>query len=408
MYTKQALGKKGIKNKFTISVISLKFTSQTRRPTMIFLNTTYVSPLLEQTLLENNVAIYDTQRHIFLKTTQGQKIAILNSEDAFSAYKMHFPDTKTTKLAELLKNKVSFRKHLATNQSGFFFREITFAELQTIDAYAFSYPIIIKPAIGYSSLGVYRINHADHFKQIYENLKETMLLTMDLSHLNEQLFLIESFIPGQEFAIDMYYNQELEPVVLNVFTRLFKDAHDMSDRIYYTSKETLESYLAPITEYLTKLRTIFQIEEPLPLHIELRIDGSGKIMPIEINPLRFAGEGTTELGHFAYNVNPYDYFFNNKQPNWQALLEQMDDAIYCFTCAVLDTPLSDAFEIDHSELKKHFPQLLEYRHLPKEVGTTFAVIFYKCDTLEALQPILTLDFNAFLTLKQQGVTYAKK
>lgn len=365
---------------------------------MIFLNTTYVSPLLEQTLTKSDVSIYDLQRQAYIRQSKEHTSPILNAEDAFPAFKVHFPNTKTTQLATLFKDKIAFRKHLARYHKNFYFKEFSFETLRTMDANAFPYPLIIKPAIGYSSVGVFRIDNAEHFIEVVEKLEHTMCKTFDAPSLNKQRFLLESYISGQEFAIDMYYN-----------TRLFKDAHDMRDRIYYTSKETVERYLDSITAYLTELVTIFEIEEPIPLHIELRIDKRGNIMPIEINPLRFAGEGTTELGYFAYHINPYDYFFNNKKPDWPTLIDQMDDSIYCFTCAAAGTEHTDTYEINHNELKKQFPQLLDYRHIPKEVGTTFAVIFYKCDTLDALQPILTLDFNQYLTANlKQGGTYVKK
>ncbi len=368
---------------------------------MIFLNTTYVSPLLQQALFDNEVAIFDLQQQAIIRPSKKRTVGILNAEDAFSAYKVHYPHTQATQLAELFKNKIAFRKHLATYHAGFFFKELTFKELHTIDASTLSYPLIIKPAVGYSSVGVYRIDDAVNFKQTLNKLEQTMLAAIDTATLHKQLFLLESYISGQEFAIDMYYNDALEPVILNIFTRMFKDAHDMSDRIYYTSKEIMAQYLAPITDYLKELQAVFRIQEPMPLHIELRIDESGHIMPIEVNPLRFAGEGTTELGYFAYNVNPYDYFFQNKKPNWPALLEQMDEQIYCFTCAAFETmPTEDEqYDINHEQLKKNFSNILEYRHLPKEVGATFAVIFYGCHSLDALQPILSLDFETFKTEK---------
>ena len=364
---------------------------------MIFLNTKYVSPLLQEALVNNEVAIFDLQQQSIIRPSDKPMVGILNAEVAFSAYKAHYPHTQATQLAELFKNKIAFRKHLATHHSGFFFKELTFKELHTIDASVLSYPLIIKPAVGYSSVGVYRIDDAKNFLQTLNKLEQTMLAATDKDTLHNQYYLLESYISGQEFAVDMYYNDALEPVILNIFTRMFKDAHDMSDRIYYTSKEIMAQYLAPITNYLKELQAVFQIQEPMPLHIELRIDETGHIMPIEVNPLRFAGEGTTELGYFAYNVNPYDYFFQNKKPNWPALLEQMDEQIYCFTCAAFETmPAEDElYDINHEQLKTHFSNILEYRHLPKEASSTFAVIFYSCDSLDMLQPILTLDFDTF-------------
>ena len=59
--------------------------------------------------------------------------------------------------------------------------------------------------------------------------------------MNGNKFIVEQYVDGDEFAMDAYFNQKGEPVILGIFKHLFSSATDVSDRIYYTSKDIIES-----------------------------------------------------------------------------------------------------------------------------------------------------------------------
>lgn len=71
----------------------------------------------------------------------------------------------------------------------------------------------------------------------------------------------------------------------------------------------------------------------------MRIDRDGQIFPIEVNPLRFAGIGTNELGVYAYGINACEYFFKQQKPDWGNIVNQMNDSIYSFCCAEIDASI---------------------------------------------------------------------
>ncbi|MGN7479085.1 ATP-grasp domain-containing protein [Solibacillus silvestris] len=382
---------------------------------MILLDTTYVSPLLAETLINKKTTIFDIQQQVFLNRKseeaqnpgdvfQQEELMIMNSEEAVQILNEYYAESNVTKMANLFKNKFAFRKRLADNYPHFFFLETTSAEMGQIDLNALPYPVIFKPTVGYSSAGVYRIEDAREFESIIGKLEETMKQSSEnysKGVLDSETFIIESYIEGQEFAIDLFFDENNNPVVLNLFARMFKDDKDMSDRIYYTSKLVLQSYLAAITEYLQGLGEIFDLRK-MPLHVELRMNDKGIIVPIEINPLRFAGAGTTELGSFAYGVNPYEYFFEQRKPDWPALINAMDNKIYNFTCAEFtgEAKIDDGLLIHHNLLQEQFPHILEYRHIPYDKGTTFAVIFFSSDSLAQNEHILSLDFMEYVEQKE--------
>lgn len=366
------------------------------------------------TLNEKDIVICDIQQKVILgqnlvaqqaleKVFQSEELIIMNSEEAFYLLNEFHSQANITKIANVFKNKVDFRKRMSKIYPQFFFLEASMRELHLIDTEKLPYPVILKPSIGYSSVGVYRIENKNEFQQVLGNLVNTMQSGSEnysTDVLDTNSFIIESYIEGQEFAVDLYFDDHNEPVILNVFSRMFKDEKDMSDRIYYTSKQILSDYLAPITEFIARLNKLFDLRK-MPLHIELRMQNNGEFIPIEINPLRFAGIGTTELGYFAYGVNSYRHFFEQTKPDWTQLIQAMDDKIYNFTCAEFDhdIKIDSSFGILHEQLKKQFDHILEYRHIPFESGTTFAVIFYSSDSLEQNNHILSLDFMSFVEKK---------
>lgn len=367
---------------------------------MIFLDTRYVSPLLTKALSTCEEPIFDVTHGCFLSAAPNfQEIdysvsMIMNAEIGMEALNEFLPEHHITRMANIFKNKMAFRKLLASKYPDFFYQSCTFTELKEMDVNALPFPIVLKPIVGYGSEGVYKFNDSkslENFIHTYQTMKAEQ----------EMEFILEQYIDGNEFAVDFYYDEAGEPVILNIFARKFKDSNDVGDRIYYTSKDTLSSYMTPFYQYLKDFGESFHLKM-MPLHIELRVNVAQQIVPIEVNPLRFAGEGTTELGYYAYDVNPYDYYFNRRKPDWESILSNMDDAIYSFTCAEVEKGVepSQVEAIDHSALKKEFQEILDYRMLPLDGRATFAVIFFKSESDAEHEHILNLDFMNFITCKQ--------
>ncbi|WP_431027495.1 ATP-grasp domain-containing protein [Lysinibacillus sp. LZ02] len=367
---------------------------------MILLDTTYVSPLLIEVLSAHEETIYDVKHQQFLKapcifqSIEQNESIIMNAEIGLNLLNELLPEHRLTTLANLFKNKIAFRKLLASKYPDFFYQSCSFEQLKTMNVDELPFPIVLKPIFGYGSEGVYKFNDGQAmtlFMNTYEQVNGR----------EKEQFIIEQYIDGREFAIDFYYDEDGEPVVLNIFARNFKDSNDVGDRIYYTSKAIIKSTIHMFERYLKNFGENFQLKS-VPLHIELRLTPSHEIIPIEINPLRFAGEGTTELGYYAYGINPYEYYFLKRQPNWEGIISKMDDAIYSFTCAEIDQHVDPSHieHIDHTELKKQFNEVLDYRVLPLEGRTTFAVVFFKSPSEEEHTYILNLDFMQFITYKQ--------
>ncbi|UZM98685.1 hypothetical protein OL548_30290 [Lysinibacillus sp. MHQ-1] len=95
-------------------------------------------------------------------------------------------------------------------------------------------------------------------------------------------------------------------------------------------------------------------------------------------------------------------FLNNKKPDWENIINQMDDSIYSFCCAEIDASIDckKVVSINHEAFKLNFEEILEYRRMKVNESSTFAVIFHKSPDLKENTRLLNLDLNQYITLNE--------
>ncbi|MCF7620301.1 MULTISPECIES: ATP-grasp domain-containing protein [Bacillaceae] len=225
---------------------------------MIILNESIVSPILLKVLEEQQIPVLeqgqwgdtlkseklniqkDTE---FFKSVEKDKRILTNSENGITLLGHFQPDSNEYIWSKLLKDKSQVRNLTKSLYPDFYFQDIDLSMISELDINQITFPVVIKPNIGYSSVGVHKVKNEQDWDIAVNQLKADLLHSdglYDSEVVGSQTVLIEEWIQGGEYAIDGYYNQDGEPVILNVFKRLFKDDYDTSDRIYYTSKLAIE------------------------------------------------------------------------------------------------------------------------------------------------------------------------
>jgi predicted ATP-grasp superfamily ATP-dependent carboligase len=304
--------------------------------------------------------------------------------------------------SKIFKDKNAFRLALSKEFPNFYYKKLDQKSLKNIKLSEIPFPVVLKPAIGISSIGVVRVKSSSEWNRAVEYLHEDLKKyqkNYESNVVDSTEFIIEKYIEGPELAIDGYFNSNAEPVILNILEHLFKNADDTSDRIYYTRRSLLKKYLKPVQEFLIRFGDVFDLKR-FPFHLELRQDPKMGLIPIELNPLRFSGLGTCELAEYAYGLNVYRYFFKEQKPDWDSILSRKDDSVYSFMCA----DLPDAFfrkkglRIQDREFMKEFKEVLDYRMLDEEETSTFAVIFFRDQDHADNKKFLNMNFERFLKL----------
>ena len=276
---------------------------------------------------------------------------------------------------------------------------------KTIDPASVRLPAIIKPAIGFFSMGVHKVSSPQDWQQAIQDIHAEMQAVKSLyppEVLDTTKFIIEDCIEGDEIAVDVYYNHEGQPVILNILLHLFGSDLDVSDRVYITSKSIIRRYRDKLKAVLADIGRLAALRN-FPVHAELRIDAQGNILPIEVNPMRFGGWCATDIAYHAYGINPYEYYFQQKEPDWERILAAQGEQVYGLV--VLDkpgdVPTQQIKKFDYEHLLARFEKPLELRRINYREYPVFGFLFVetRAENMAELETILRSDLKEFIRMK---------
>jgi len=381
---------------------------------MFFADKPYISDFFKQTVRDNNIPVVGTEIAEKLGLYSGtniisEKAAVdmvrasddlriyTTSENAIGWISKHLAFSDLPEKIALFKDKVKFRELTRSMFPDFYFKEVHVEDLNKVEIKDIPLPFIIKPAVGFFSMGVRKVtSHAE-----WHSVVNSILTEMDKNKsaypeavLNASSFIIEQCINGDEYAFDTYFNESGEPVVLSILKHTFASETDVSDRVYTTSKEIIEENLADFTDFAESIGKLAQLKN-FPVHIEVRRE-NGILMPIEVNPMRFGGWCTTaDISYLAYGFNPYLCYFLQEKPNWDEALKGKEGKLY--SLVVLDNStgvhVNDIIGFDFEKLLANFEKPLELRKIDFKEHSVFGFLFTETNTDNFLELKRILDSN---------------
>ncbi|WP_419787619.1 ATP-grasp domain-containing protein [Pseudodesulfovibrio sp.] len=389
---------------------------------MFILEKPYVSDLLRETLAEMNLPVLDNQvaREAFVKKGAGRinlcpeeefvqlyskdacQPVYSNSENAIEWINTHLADGELPAKIKIFKDKSAFRDLVKDLWPDFSYRTVAFEDLDSVDPNDIPIPCVLKPCVGFFSLGVHMVESREGFKSAVRAVQdevESIRSMYPAEVLQLDNFIIEQCIEGEEFAVDAYYDCSGKPVILNIFGHLFASSDDVGDRCYISSAEIIERHLGHFTELLEKIGTRAGLRN-YPIHIEVRVDDAGNIGVIEVNPMRFAGWCVTDLAWYAYGINPYKYFMQGMAPDWKSICETRKDKVYAMIIGDINSSLdrSKIKSVDYGAFRSVFSNLLELREIDYQEYPVFAFAFAEVDAgnMDELKRLLFADFSTYL------------
>ncbi len=389
---------------------------------MFILEEPYVSGLLAATAAELGLPVLDTptaRRHLkgahatlltgdadFAAAAEQPGARVYsNSENALAWIGTHLAHTGLPQRVGLLKDKVAFRSLLADLYPDYRFAGLSAAELRNFDPSRLRTPFVVKPAVGFFSLGVHVVESAGAWPSVVADLeRQAEALSALYPHqvLALDRFVAEEVIEGEEFAVDAYYDADGTPVLVNVYAHLFASATDVSDRVYVTNTETIDRLGPPALAFLEQLGRRAELAD-FPVHAELRIDGSSRVAPIEVNPLRFGGWCATDLAHFAYGINPYRCYLLGERPDWDRIRRETAGRTTALIVADLPSTvdLQSIAAVDYERFAARFGHVLELRPTDYNRYPVFAFTFVDMPSvdLSELDRVLGADLRQYLRLR---------
>lgn len=352
--------------------------------------------------MENTDGLHIFPAERFIERFQVKPLIYTNSENAITWINDNLMFSNIIESIDMFKNKGKFRDMLSGMYPDFYYKEVLFEDIAKLKAKDLRFPFIIKPAVGFFSLGVYYVQDEDSWKDVRERLIADTVKIRDYypeDVLDSSGFIIEEVIEGTEYAVDGYFDPYGKPVVLNVLKHFFAGRSDVSDRVYVTSVEVVKDVEDKVYKFLNSLSRLSVVKD-FPFHLEIRIDSDGNMVPIEMNPMRFAGWCCTDISVFAHGFNTYEYLMEGMKPDW-AEIEKTSDGSVTALCVIekgahIDDSAIKGF--DYEKLKSKFSNVLDLRITAWRKYGVFAFIFVKVESEDSpeLEYILNSDLSEFL------------
>ncbi len=388
---------------------------------MVLLDKPFVSEFLQNTLEKNGYPVVDTpllrdlvrgsnnlqlvsEKEAVWRKQQDEDLLIYsNSENAIAWIEKHLPFSALPGKIRLFKNKVAFRESLRPLFPDYFFKGIPFAALDKLDVRGLPFPFIIKPAVGFFSMGVYKVEHPAEWPGVLQSIRDEVDKNRAIypkEVIDTTDFIIEEVIEGEEYAIDCYFDRQGAPVILNIMKHVFASGKDVSDRLYFTSKKVMQENLERFGRFLSEMNSLTDVKN-FPAHIEVRVTTDGRVFPIEVNPMRFGGWcSSPDMAWYAFGVNEYEYFFSRRKPDWEHLLKQKDNSVYAIVILDNSTGIDgkDIAAFDYDRLLSEFKRPLDIRKADFRKYPLFGMLF--CETSHETDPeierILRSDLRQYI------------
>lgn len=390
---------------------------------MFFVDKPYVSDFFKMTVRDNAIPVVGTDIAKKLGLYGGTKVIsedraiemareldnltiYTTSENSIGWISKHLAFINLPEKIALFKDKLKFRELIKSIFPNFYFKKVRVEDLKKVQFNEMPLPFIIKPTVGFMSMGVYKVSNLEEWTNTIDSIIAGIDQIKDLypaEVLDTSSFIIEQCINGEEFAVDAYYNSIGEPVILNILKHTFSSDTDVSDRVYISSKEIIESNLEEFTDFVGKIGNLAGVKN-FPVHIELRRDNDGTLLPIEVNPMRFGGWCTTaDISFLAYGFNPYLYYYSQKKPNWSEVLKGKEGKL--FSIIVLDNStgidVNEITSFNYEKLLSNFEKPIELRKIDYKKYPVFGFLFAETreDNFIELKNILDSDLNEFISTK---------
>jgi len=336
-----------------------------------------------------------------LRIKTGDKV-IIATETVLDEALKKLDDDEKKELISRLKNKVTCRQMLTSIFPDFFFREIPVRDLPKIGLDP-KEKYFVKPIKGYWGSAAFPIDgQTDRVSLMHEIEAQLTKRTQIFSEqvVAKDRLIVEEFLEGEEYAVDMFFNESGQPVITNVCHHPLPKKRDYLHVVYYTSHEVYRNLYPKFVEFFHVLNQSLHARS-LPIHGEFKLH-KGKLTPVELNPLRFGSDGFADLSFHAFGFNPFLYFAENRAPDWEALWKGREEKIFAFYLGYNGSDQDTSrHRPDFRNFRRLFSNILSDMAMNYQDTLAFAIMYIEEDSLERIHELLEVEFNEyFVDLKQ--------
>jgi hypothetical protein len=345
----------------------------------------------------------ELQAQPHLRFQPGDKIC-LTSETVLAEVLLRLDDPEQCRQVQSLKDKAACRRRLAAMYPDFYFKTLKLTDLPYLKLDP-TKKYVVKPVRGYFGSGVRLVEHGTDLNLLAVEIKQELRRNVELfseSVLSVEDFIVEEFIEGEEYAVDMFYTSTGKPVIVNLYHHPIPTKREYLDVVYYTSAEIFAWLHDPVVEFFTQLNQTLGARV-LPIHAEFKYD-QGRLIPIELNPIRYGSDGLHDLAYHAFGLNPFVCFARDIEPDWPALWRDKKDKFYAFYFGYNGAGLDVALYRPHlSKFYGLFSKILSDFPLNYRDYLGFRVVFLEESSVERIMELVQVEFTDYF-INQTGFT----
>lgn len=321
---------------------------------------------------------------------------VITSENALNLILEHLAESPRRDAIATLKDKARCREMLKDVYPDFFFERVATADLASVELPPEG-QFVVKPNKGYFATAIKYVDASTDLSVVRDEIQSEV--AQRANHFEETVIsadevVIEGFISGEEYAVDMFYNADGEPVIINIYHHPIPDNPDYLHALYYTSKSVFDEMHDRFVDWFAALNRQLKASS-FPIHAEFRLDGE-TLMPIELNPLRYGGDGLVDICYHAFGFNPFAIFFADSAPDWSDIWDGRDDKFFVWMLGYVGTDIDVAsHRPDMGRFQGMFNKVLSDSVLNYQSSPGFSVVYAEEESLEDIYRLVNVDFRKF-------------
>ncbi|MDP8269340.1 MAG: ATP-grasp domain-containing protein [Candidatus Tenebribacter davisii] len=355
----------------------------------------YISELIKQEDQEVKIISEDDLSNSLITLKTGDKI-YAPTESALEVILDRSNNTVFINAVEMLKDKFKFRQMMSDMYPDFYYRMVSLDELGSIDLDR-EKKYIVKPVKGFFGTAVKELNKNTDITKIVKEIRSELdenTKYFSESVLSKNDLIIEQFVEGEEYAIDMYFNEDGKPEILNIYHHPLPEKNEYFHVLYYTNKEIFAKFYDELETIFINLNRYLNITN-FPIHAEFKLEDE-KLIPIEMNPLRYGGFGLADLTYYAFGFNPFNAFFSNIKPDWQQIWAKRNEYNFGWVLGYNGTDIDVNVHTPDDEAYLHYlGDTMHYVEIDHKTNPVFSIAYVKDQCSKSLKRFLKTEFNDF-------------
>ena len=319
----------------------------------------------------------------------------ITSEASIDIVKKHLNNERLVSAIDVLKDKSAFRDVLSKIYPDYFYETLGFDDISSLKV---NRKAVIKPSKGCFGTAVRVVDQDTNMKQLALEIQDEISNNSSVlseSVLSKNDFILEEFVEGEEYAVDVFFDAEGNPQIVNIFHHPLPDVPDYLHMIYYTSAEIFQKIYDKAMTFFIALNAILKVRNMI-MHAEFKLSGD-ILFPIEINSMRIGGMGLGSLIYYALGINPYRCFIEGRSPDWKKVWHDYEgnDDIFAFFIAYNGSSIDkDKMRPNVAKLRSKFTHVILEELFDYQEQLAFGVFCLK-ETKDNLKKLLSIEFNNY-------------